>query len=98
VAPDRRIPAERIQRRSGKDNYWDMGVPGPGPCSEIYYYYCRDGSADAVPALEPRCCTVSPGRTTASSRSLRVEPGAQWFVALRTCRACGAVSAALPGR
>ena len=32
------LPAERIQRRSGKDNYWDMGVPGPGgPCSEIYY-------------------------------------------------------------
>jgi alanyl-tRNA synthetase len=31
------LPAERIQRRSGKDNYWDMGVPGPGgPCSEIY--------------------------------------------------------------
>lgn len=32
------IPAERIQYRDGKDNYWDMGVPGPGgPCSEIYY-------------------------------------------------------------
>ncbi len=32
------VPAERIQRRDGKDNYWDMGVPGPGgPCSEIYY-------------------------------------------------------------
>ncbi|WP_214404894.1 alanine--tRNA ligase, partial [Pseudonocardia lacus] len=32
------LPAERIQRRGGKDNYWDMGVPGPGgPCSEIYY-------------------------------------------------------------
>ncbi|RRO18206.1 alanine--tRNA ligase [Saccharopolyspora rhizosphaerae] len=32
------IPAERIQRRDAKDNYWDMGVPGPGgPCSEIYY-------------------------------------------------------------
>ncbi|MGQ0717269.1 MAG: alanine--tRNA ligase [Pseudonocardiales bacterium] len=32
------IPTERIQRRDGKDNYWDMGVPGPGgPCSEIYY-------------------------------------------------------------
>ncbi|MGH3758964.1 alanine--tRNA ligase [Actinophytocola sp.] len=32
------LPDERIQRRGGKDNYWDMGVPGPGgPCSEIYY-------------------------------------------------------------
>ena len=28
------LPPERIQRRSGEDNYWDMGVPGPGgPCS-----------------------------------------------------------------
>jgi alanyl-tRNA synthetase len=32
------LPGERIQVRDGKDNYWDMGVPGPGgPCSEIYY-------------------------------------------------------------
>jgi alanyl-tRNA synthetase len=32
------LPTERIQRRDGKDNYWDMGVPGPGgPCSEIYF-------------------------------------------------------------
>ncbi|MEV6276475.1 alanine--tRNA ligase [Nocardia sp. NPDC051832] len=32
------IPAERIQFRDGRDNYWDMGVPGPGgPCSEIYF-------------------------------------------------------------
>jgi alanyl-tRNA synthetase len=32
------LPDERIQRRGGEDNYWDMGVPGPGgPCSEIYY-------------------------------------------------------------
>ncbi|MFC4533463.1 alanine--tRNA ligase [Sphaerisporangium dianthi] len=32
------IPAERIQRRGLADNYWHMGVPGPGgPCSEIYY-------------------------------------------------------------
>lgn len=31
------LPEERIQRRGGDDNYWDMGVPGPGgPCSEIY--------------------------------------------------------------
>ena len=32
------VPAERIQRRWMKDNYWSMGVPGPcGPCSEIFY-------------------------------------------------------------
>lgn len=32
------MPDERIQFRDGADNYWDMGVPGPGgPCSEIYY-------------------------------------------------------------
>ena len=31
------LPAERIQRRGLLDNYWHMGVPGPGgPCSEIY--------------------------------------------------------------
>ena len=42
------IPSERIQARDGRDNYWDMGVPGPGgPCSEIYYdrgpEYGREG-------------------------------------------------------
>ncbi len=32
------LPYERIQRRGAKDNYWSMGVPGPGgPCSEIYF-------------------------------------------------------------
>src|SRR5215467_12536195 len=32
------VPESRIQRRGLKDNYWHMGVPGPGgPCSEIYY-------------------------------------------------------------
>ena len=31
------LPDERIQPRGLKDNYWNMGVPGPGgPCSEIY--------------------------------------------------------------
>jgi alanyl-tRNA synthetase len=32
------VPESRIQRRGLADNYWHMGVPGPGgPCSEIYY-------------------------------------------------------------
>jgi len=31
------VPEARIQGRDLKDNYWSMGVPGPGgPCSEIY--------------------------------------------------------------
>src|SRR3954451_15266569 len=31
------LPEERIQRRGLLDNYWHMGIPGPGgPCSEIY--------------------------------------------------------------
>jgi alanyl-tRNA synthetase len=34
----RYVPEERIQRRDKADNYWHMGVPGPGgPCSEIYF-------------------------------------------------------------
>ncbi len=32
------VPEGRIQRRGLADNYWHMGVPGPGgPCSELYY-------------------------------------------------------------
>jgi alanyl-tRNA synthetase len=31
------LPEERIQRRGLLDNYWHMGIAGPGgPCSEIY--------------------------------------------------------------
>jgi alanyl-tRNA synthetase len=44
----RYVPEHRIQRRDKADNYWHMGVPGPGgPCSEIYYdrgsEYGREG-------------------------------------------------------
>lgn len=53
------VPAERIQRRDLADNYWHMGVPGPGgPCSEIYFdrgpEYGREGGpiADETRYLE----------------------------------------------
>ncbi len=46
------LPESRIQHRGLADNYWHMGVPGPGgPCSEIYYdrgpEYGRDGGPEA---------------------------------------------------
>ncbi|KAJ1684330.1 hypothetical protein LUZ63_020623 [Rhynchospora breviuscula] len=32
------LPRERVLRLGRKENYWSMGVPGPGgPCSEILY-------------------------------------------------------------
>jgi alanyl-tRNA synthetase len=46
------VPDDRIQRRGLADNYWNMGVPGPGgPCSEIYYdrgpEFGREGGPEA---------------------------------------------------
>ncbi|MDI2027450.1 alanine--tRNA ligase [Saccharopolyspora sp. TS4A08] len=47
------IPAERIQTRDAKDNYWDMGVPGPGgPCSEIYYDRGPEYGAEGGPVVD----------------------------------------------
>ena len=47
-----KVPEDRIQRRGLADNYWSMGVPGPGgPCSEIYYDrgldYGKEGGPEA---------------------------------------------------
>ncbi|OYO24297.1 alanine--tRNA ligase [Enemella dayhoffiae] len=46
------VPEDHIQSRGLKDNYWHMGVPGPGgPCSEIYIdrgpEYGPDGGPEA---------------------------------------------------
>ncbi|MFC7388046.1 alanine--tRNA ligase [Sphaerisporangium rhizosphaerae] len=47
------IPAERIQRRGLADNYWHMGVPGPGgPCSEIYYDRGPDYGKEGGPVAD----------------------------------------------
>ncbi|GLZ41411.1 alanine--tRNA ligase [Actinokineospora sp. NBRC 105648] len=47
------LPEERIQRRDGKDNYWDMGVPGPGgPCSEIYFDRGPEHGRDGGPVAD----------------------------------------------
>ncbi|HEX6921375.1 MAG TPA: alanine--tRNA ligase [Actinomycetes bacterium] len=47
------LPEERIQRRGLKDNYWHMGVPGPGgPCSEIYVDRGPEHGADGGPVVD----------------------------------------------
>jgi alanyl-tRNA synthetase len=47
------VPKERIQRRGLADNYWHMGVPGPGgPCSEIYYDRGPDYGREGGPVAD----------------------------------------------
>ena len=47
------IPAERIVRRGKSDNYWHMGVPGPGgPCSEIFYDRGEEYGVDGGPEVD----------------------------------------------
>ena len=47
------LPEERIQRRGLKDNYWHMGVPGPGgPCSEIYVDRGPEHGRDGGPVAD----------------------------------------------
>ncbi len=47
------IPRERVVRRGLEDNYWHMGVPGPGgPCSEIYVDRGPEYGPDGGPAVD----------------------------------------------
>ena len=47
------LPEERIQNRGLLDNYWHMGVPGPGgPCSEIYIDRGPEFGPDGGPVVD----------------------------------------------
>ncbi|MBP6995825.1 MAG: alanine--tRNA ligase [Phycicoccus sp.] len=47
------VPRERIVRRGLADNYWHMGVAGPGgPCSEIFYDRGPEYGPDGGPAVD----------------------------------------------
>jgi len=46
------VPDARIQRLGLSENYWNMGVPGPGgPCSEINYDRGEHYGAEGGPAV-----------------------------------------------
>jgi alanyl-tRNA synthetase len=47
------LPVERVQSRGLLDNYWHMGVPGPGgPCSEIYIDRGAEYGPDGGPVVD----------------------------------------------
>src|SRR6187402_3299702 len=47
------LPDYRIQRRGLLDNYWHMGIPGPGgPCSEIYIDRGAEYGPDGGPIVD----------------------------------------------
>jgi len=50
------IPAERIVRLGGKDNFWSMGETGPcGPCTEIIYDRGADRACSAAECAIGKC-------------------------------------------
>ncbi len=61
------LPSERIVQLGNKENYWSMGVPGPGgPCSEILYDRGPDfgpdfDATDARPRHAVRARGPAPG-------------------------------------
>jgi alanyl-tRNA synthetase len=47
------LPPERIQRRGLLDNYWHMGIPGPGgPCSEVWVDRGPEYGPDGGPIVD----------------------------------------------
>lgn len=47
------IPRERIVRRGRLDNFWHMGIPGPGgPCSEIFFDRGPDYGREGGPEVD----------------------------------------------
>ncbi|GAA2497589.1 alanine--tRNA ligase [Winogradskya humida] len=47
------VPAERIVRRGKKDNWWHMGIAGPGgTCSELFYDRGPEYGAEGGPEVD----------------------------------------------
>src|SRR6187402_3166538 len=63
------VPEARITRRGKLDNYWHMGVPGPGgPCSEIYLDRGPEYGREGGPAVDEDP-TSSSGTSSSCRRS-----------------------------